>query len=369
MNKTEQIIFSRLGDSKANLRHQRQMHQLLSQDVDVNHLIETALKEGIAGLLYKYLLEAGLLHSLGVEYERRLESIYYQILYSNLKLIHALKRVLHQLSQNNIQVVLLQGIDLIQQVYVDLGLRPMTDIDFWVLPKNFPALIPILTSLGFERNPLYPNTFRKESIIFDIHTHILWADRIPARKLLIRKGEEDIYHKTGWVDIEGESARCLDPYDQVIYLSLHVLKHYANRLIWLVDIKSILVRWDETDWVSFKNRARELGQERTVAYVLFLLSHLLYFHPAPNARRLFQEHKLSVLEKKVLGIRIREESLPLWAPVFLFSSGMELRNRLRFTFQSIFPNPETLRQVFADSPDLKVWELYGKRVLQFFGQK
>ena len=369
MNSIERKILSRLGASKPDLHHQKQIRQLLSQSADVDHLIGTALKEGIAGLLYKYLLEAELLQTLSVEYEKKLESIYYQILYANLKLTHALKTVLHQFSQNNIQVVLLQGIDLIQQVYKDLGLRPMTDIDFWVLPKDYTALIPILISQGFERTPLYPNTFRKDSIIFDIHTHILWADRIPARRLLIRKGEEDIYRKTGWIDVEGQSARCLDPYDQVIYLSLHVLKHYANRLIWLVDIKSIVVQWDETNWVSFMNRAKELGQERTVAYVFFLLSLLLDFQPPPHARRLLQGHKLSVLEKKILRKRIDQKALPLWAPVFLFASGMELRNRLKFTFQSIFPNPKTLRQVFAGSPELKVWELYGKRILQAFGRK
>ena len=369
MNSIERKIFSLLSDLKPDRYHQERMRQLLSMDVDVDHLIGTALKEGIAGLLYKYLLEAGLLHTLSLGYEKKLESIYYQILYSNLRLTHVLKTVLHQLNQKNVQVVLLQGIDLIQRVYGDLGLRPMTDIDFWVLPKTYPDLIPILISQGFKRNPLYPNTFRKDSTIFDIHTHIMWADRIPARRFLIRKGEGDIYRKTGWIDIEGQSARCLNPYDQVIYLSLHVLKHYANRLIWLIDIKNLLIQWDEADWVGFMNRSKELGQERTIAYVFFLLSHRLDFHPPPNVRRLLQGHKLSVLEKKILRKGIDQESLPLWAPVFLFSTGMDLRNRFQFMFQSIFPNPEILRQVFAGSPDLKVWELYGKRILQFFGQK
>jgi hypothetical protein len=369
MNSIERKIFSQLGELKPDCHHQKQIRRLLARDVDVGHLIETALKEGIAGLLYKYLLEAGLLHTLSVEYRKKLESIYYQILYSNLRLTHALKAVLHRLHQKNIQVVLLQGIDLIQQVYSDLGLRPMTDIDLWVLPKDYPGFIPILTSAGYKRNRLYPNTFRKDSTIFDIHTHILWADRIPARRLLIRKGDEDIYRRTGLLDIEGQSARCLNPFDQVIYLSLHVLKHYANRLIWLVDIKSLLARWDEGDWVDFMNRVKDLGQERTVSYVLFLLSRLLDFHPPPNVKRLVQGQRLRAFEKNILRKRINGESLPLWGPVFLFSSGMGLRNRLQFMFQSIFPNPEILRQVFAGSPGLKVWELYLKRILQFFGRK
>ena len=265
--------------------------------------------------------------------------------------------------------MLLQGIDLNQQVYTDPGLRPMTDIDFWVLPEDYPNLIPVLLNEGYKRNPLYPNTFKKGETILDIHTHILWADRIPARKLLLKKGEEDIYRNTEWLQIEGESARCLNPYDQVIYLSLHVLKHYVNRLIWLVDIKSLLVRWDERDWERFMNRTKELGQERTVSYVFFLLSQLLDFHLPPNVKPLVQGQQLRTYEKNILRKRIHGEALPLWGPILLFSSGMALKTRLRFVFQSIFPNPEILRQVFADSPHLKVWELYCRRVLQVFGQK
>lgn len=369
MNPIERKIFSRLGDLKPSYQSQKQIHQFLCRDADVYHLIKTALKEGIAGLLYQYLLETELLDRLSGEPRKKLEAIYYQILYSNLKLTHALKSILRQLKHQNIQVVLLQGIDLNQQVYGNLGLRPMTDIDFWVLPENYPDLISVLLAEDYKRAPLYPNTFRKGSTILDVHTHILWADRIPARKWLIRKSEEEIYYKTVRLDIEGESARCLNPYDQVIYLSLHVLKHCANRLIWLVDIKSLLVRWDKADWEGFMDRAKELGQERILSYVFFLLAHILDFHVPSKVKGLVRDQQLHAYEKKILRKRINGEALPQWGPVLLFSSGMELKTRLRFMFQSIFPNPEILRQVFADSPNLKVWELYCRRIFQVFGQR
>ncbi len=369
MNSIERKIIARISDLNPGRHHHRQMRKLMSQNMEVDHLITTVIKEGLVGLLYKNLLEADLLNSISFEQSKKLEQIYYQLLYTNLNLTHALKAVLHRLHQKNIQVVLLQGIDLLQQVYGDLGLRPMTDIDLWVLPEDHPGFIEIMKGEGFKRDPVYPNTFRKGATIFDIHTHILWADRIPARKLIIRNGEEALYRKTRIIKIEGQSARCLDPYDQVLYLSLHVLKHYVNRLIWLVDIKSLLVPWDQADWAGFMNRAKELGQERIVSYMLFLLAHLLDFYPPPNVRRLVRGHRLHVLEKKILRKRIEGESLPLWAPVFLFSSGMGLRNRLQFMFESLFPNPEILRQVFAASSDLKVWQLYLKRILQVFGRK
>jgi Uncharacterised nucleotidyltransferase len=358
-----------ISDLNPDPQHRGQMHHLLSQCRDIDHLITIALKEGLAGLLYKYLLEAKLLDALSFEQSQRLNNIYYRILSHNVRLTHDLKVVLHRFHQKGIQVVLLQGIDLIQQVYGDLGLRPLTDIDLWVLPGNYPRVVGILKSEGYTRDPLYPNTFKKGATIFDIHTHILWADRIPARKLLFRKGEEEVYRQTGMIHVGDQSARCLSPYDQVVYLSLHVLKHYVDRLIWLVDIRNLLVHWDRSDWTGFSTRVKELGQERTVSYLLFLLSHLLGYRHPPNVRRLEEEHKLHVLEKKILKTRIKGKSLPIWAPVFLFSSGLGFKNRLFFVLESLFPRPEILRQVFAASPDLKVWQLYLKRMLQLFNHK
>ena len=349
--------------------HRGQMHHLLSKCSNRDLLIKIALKEGLAGLLYKYLLEAELLDTLSPEQGRRLENIYYQILSHNVRLTHDLKVVLHRLHQKEIQVVLLQGIDLIQQVYGDLGLRPLTDIDLWVLPGDYPQVIRILNSEGYARDPLYPNTFKKDATLFDIHTQILWADRIPARKLLFRKGEEEVYRQTGIIHVDDQSARCLNPYDQVLYLSLHVLKHYADRLIWLVDIKNLLVRWDQSDWAGFLIRVKELGQERTVSYLFYLLSQLFGYCYPSIVRRLEEGHRLHVLEKKILKTRIDGDSLPIWAPVFLFSSGLGLKYRVSFVIESLFPRPEVLRQVFAASPDLKVWQLYLKRALQFFNHK
>ena len=358
-----------VSDLNPDPQHRRQMVYLLTQCGDVDHLITTAIKEGLAGLLYKSLLEADLLDTLSPEQGQRLKNIYYRILSHNLRLTHDLKEVLHRLRQKRIQVVVLQGIDLIQQVYGDLGLRPLTDIDLWVLPGDYPRVVDTLINEGYTRNPLYPHLFKRGATLFDIHTHILWADRIPARKLLFRKGEEEVYRQTGIIHIEDQSARCLSSYDQVLYLSLHVLKHYVDRLIWLVDIRNLLVRWDRSDWTGFSKRVKELGQERTVSYLFFLLLHLLGYRCPSNLMRPVEHPRLHILEKKILKTRIKGKSLPLWAPVFLFSSGLGFRNRLFFVLESLFPRPEILRQVFAASPGFKVWQLYLKRMLQLFNHK
>ena len=367
MPSIEQKILACSTELNPNPYQQQRMRHLMSHDMDVDQLIDMAINEGLAGLLYRSLMKSGMLETLDHRQRETLQSLYYQTVVLNLNLIRDLKGVLHLLNQKKIQVVLLQGIALMQQIYDDIGLRPMTDIDLWVLQNDYPGLTSILSSQGFQRDPTYPNTFTKGATTFDLHTHILWADRIKARKLLLTKGQEHIYHETRIIRFEGQEVLCLSQFDQVLYLSLHALKHDVNRLIWLVDIKNLLADWTRSDWEALMNRARGLGQEKIISYIFFLLLHLFDFHLPLQARQLLERKRLHFLEKKVLRERIKRDTLPIWASLVLFSSGKGLRRRFSFILETLFPRPEILRQIFVASPDCKVWQLYWKRVLQLFG--
>jgi len=240
----------------------------------------------------------------------------------------------------------------------------MTDIDLWVSKKDYEKMVQILGTLGYERDAVYPSTFKQGATILDIHTHILWADRIRARKLLLGKSEEHLIKEVRTIEIEGEKALCLSPYDQVLYLSLHAFKHRADRLIWLVDVKRILERWKAADWERLVRRAEDLGQQRTLMYVLFLLDRVFHFRGPQGALQRLQKRSLSPLEKKILRERVRTGPLPAWGPVFLFSSELGFINRLRFLFENLFPRPEVLKQVFPSPAGSRPWQLYLKRVTQ-----
>lgn len=362
----EQKILTCAMEPDPDSSQKQKLRQLMSHDIDADRLIHTAVKEGLAGLLYKSLMKSGALETFEHNQRERLQSLYYRTVVLNQKLIQDLKEVLFLLNQEGIHVVLLQGIALLQEVYDDIGLRPMTDIDLWVLREDYHGLVNVLGSRGYQRDPVYPNTFRKGTTIFDFHTHILWADRIRAYRLILAKDQDYIYRDTRVINFEGQEARCLSKYDQVLYLSLHALKHYVEKLIWLVDIKKLIAGWKETDWTAFMKRAKELGQEKAISYIFFLF-HLYDINLPAEARKLLDRKKLHFLEKKVLRERIKRDSLPLWSPPLFFSSGKGLHRSLPFVLETLFPRPEILRQVFEGSPDQKIWQLYCKRTLQLLG--
>jgi hypothetical protein len=336
-------------------------------DVDAGKLFHLAVKEGMGGFFYRGLSKAGALDRLSGEYRARLESIYYQTIRLNLKLLHDVKKVLRQLDKDKIRVVLMQGISLLPQVYSDIGLRPMKDIDLWVMPEEFRALTNALIGLGFQKGKLYPKTFKKGDTCIDIHTHLLWADRIKARSKLLKKDQQFVFNDARTIEVEGQKALILNPYDQVLYLSLHAIKHYAERLIWLVDVKSIIRDWKPSQWVEFKKRAVELGLENVISYSKFLLSDLLNYQLPAEAQLLLENLRPGFLEKIVLKKRKKEGALPVWSTLLLLPGGKGWRQRVAYTFEELFPRPEVLRQVFAYHSGLKVWQLYWRRSLQLMG--
>jgi len=193
----------------------------MMQNVNTDRLIDLAVREGLGGFLYKSLLKAGVLETLSPRDQQRLYTIYYLTVRHNLKLLHALNTILEPLNRKGIQVVLMQGISLLQQVYPDVGLRPMKNMDLWVLPKDYQSLVDALLGQGFETDALSPSTFRKGETGLDIHTHILWADRIKSRDNLLGKRQEEIFDNTVSIDSDGRKARCLSSQDQFLYLGLH----------------------------------------------------------------------------------------------------------------------------------------------------
>jgi hypothetical protein len=339
----------------------------MSNSVDMDRLIDLAVKEGLGGFLYKSLLKAGLLETINPQHKQQLYNIYYLTVRQNVKLLHALSTVLDEPNKENIDITLLQGIALLHGAYQDIGLRPMKDMDLWVLPPSCQKLVDVLAKQGFKRDRLYPQTYRRGEIVLDIHTHLLWADRIKARDYLLSKSQDEIFRSTSCINTDSGRVRCLGPPDHFLYLGLHALKHNFERLIWLVDIKSLVAKWKPSDWETLLKRSEKLGHGKTLRYILYLMTNLFDIRPPAEVHSFLTEWKPGYLEKRILHRRIKGRPIPTWAQLMMISNGRGLRERLSFFIETLFPRPEVLRQVFANTPQLSVPQLYWRRILQVVG--
>jgi hypothetical protein len=362
MKSIEYQILLSASDIEPDGEQSQKLLGLISQDFDQDRLIEMAVREGVAGLLYKNLKKIGVLGYLGHRQIEKLQSFYYSAARLNLKLLHDLKEILQ--NQSKPRVVLLQGIPLLQQIYKDIGLRPLTDIDLWVLSEYFSEVESTLVKMGYRNDPFYPKTFKRNSTLIDVNTHILWTDRINSRRFLINADQLDIYENCRAIDIEGETADCLSRTDEIIYLSLHAFKHNLDRLIWLVDIKNLLKGWEASNWVALARRSRELGVKHVVSYILFYLDHLFEFQVPPDAREIYEYTKISYLERYILQKRLLGKPLPAWGPLILLPLDKSMYRRVSFILENLFPRPRVLRQIFTKAPDFSSWQLYLKRARQ-----
>jgi Uncharacterised nucleotidyltransferase len=321
-------------------------------------LVDAAVREGLAGLLYQRLKTSGRLKALGDPARDRLEAIYYLTIQTNLKFFAALKEIV----QEGVPFVLMQGAALLADIYLDPGLRPLSDIDLWVLPRDRDRLLTVLSGLGFEENPLVPGVLRRGAVLVDVHTQLDWAERIPATRFLFALDPEEIQGSCRRITWDGLQLSCLGGHDQVIYLTVHAVKHNLERLIWLADVQRLTAAWQASEWEELRQRARQIGQERVPALLAYLRQELFGMStPAAATAGL----TLSAGQRYLLRMRKRGP-LPKWSSLALLTAGNRVR-QLEFALESMFPRPEVLRQVFADRRDLSDWQLYGLRVRQLLG--
>jgi hypothetical protein len=366
MASIEYKILLAAGHVSPDEAQQAHLRNLLAEKFDQDRLIQLSIKEGMSALLYKSLKKAGILGFLGHRQLQQLQSLYYSTVQHNLQIVHDLKTILLHANEKRIQVVLLQGIALLDKVYKDIGLRPLTDIDLWILPENRTVFGNLMLQLGYQQDPVYPNTFSKGKTIVDINSHILWADRIKSRRLLLAKSQRSIHDGIDSLLFQGQPAGCLNAVDQVLYSSLHAFKHSVSRLIWLVDIKQLIAGWETADWKALLERAAELGQVNIVYDLHYLLAQLFDFKLPTDMNAMTTGKDLPWLERVILDKRRDGRPLPDWAPLLLFSTGKDLKTRAYFVFETLFPRPAVLRQIFSDKPNFRTWQLYVKRALQLF---
>ena len=100
----EQKILACASGLGADPAQKRRLRSLMSNGVDVDCLIKASIREGMAGFLYRNLLKAGIFESLKPQQKQTLESLYYQTVQFNLKLIYDMRKILEGLNEHEIHV-------------------------------------------------------------------------------------------------------------------------------------------------------------------------------------------------------------------------------------------------------------------------
>jgi len=208
---------------------------------DWNYFTTQLIDRGLAPLLYKKLPHLANSQVIPTHVQSKLRSAYYKTVSRSMMLYGALHEVVQEFNKEGITVIALKGIFLSEHLYLDIGLRLMSDIDLLVKEKDGERCLQILERLGYNSMPYSKNI---SVFIDDVH-HDATDESGQAHYRPMLKGEvsveihtklqntsehyqqslSDIWENAKPVSINGLPALALDNYNLLIHLCLHLHKH------------------------------------------------------------------------------------------------------------------------------------------------
>lgn len=240
----------------------------------------------------------------------------------NMFLLEHLREFAHISREEGLLFVPIKGPILSLQLYNDL-LRPASDLDIFC-GEDYSRWRGILLSRGYITTERYPETFRREGIVIDLHPHLVNVTRVPARLSLSLPLEEKLGESEEYV----EGMRVPGKPFYLDYLPAHNLFHHG--------FSSIL------DHIDFLTLYLQLGRPALSTPAARLNLHLLQ-----NFQSDITPPSLSVSEKLLLKtlLRLPREKYRYALTPFFLPSGLEKASFIR---QILFPPREFLVRQYGD---------------------
>lgn len=271
------------------------LNALSSQEWD--DLVVEAHRHGVAPLLHHrlQLLQGRLTWPTSVR--ETLEALQRQTAVDNLQAYRQLLELLDALYSAGVPVVALKGIQIAQEVYGNVSLRPMTDLDLLIRHADLPQVESTLSALAYT-----PFTeLAERQWYLDHHYHVDYIRRHANAKivelhwrLVYPRAPFDIDLAGLWQRahervIAGVPVTFFAPEDLLLHLCLqmtyhHLFDYYPLRL--LCDITECVRHYGEQfDWSAFVTRAFRWGAANNVYLTLFLAQKWLGASVPPQTLR------------------------------------------------------------------------------------
>jgi hypothetical protein len=186
------------------------------------------------------------------EVRARVERRYREVQAGNLLRVRAFRRIAGELEEAGIPVVPLKGVDLLETIWSDPGLRPMQDVDLLVPPGRRAEAGEALRAAGHELVGKGPcqEAYRRDSLAVELHD-VLFAPPAPGEP-----DDEAVWERT--VAPPGAPGRRLSPEDRMVYMLAHLFlgEVYRHRTpLLLRDLAALVARGPVLDWRAIRERS------------------------------------------------------------------------------------------------------------------
>jgi len=209
-----------------------------------------------------------------------------EIAVGNLIKLKELFNIDRQLKESKINTLVLKGPGLGAEIYGDMSLRPIGDLDILISKENVAEAVKILRNNGYEysfdltdkqieiykKSPIYLIDHDMHYSFYNplksIYLELHWA--LMPEKYSFSQDINEIFSNA--IPVSVNSGRFDVPGDEdlIIYLSIHGAKHYWSRMIWIFDIASFIERKKNINWELVIAKSEELNCRRSLLLSFYL---------------------------------------------------------------------------------------------------
>lgn len=259
------------------LPHLRQSSDVL-RIFDVGALFERAELHGVAGVVHDAWVEAA--GSLPEGIARTLSARRVARDLDHEAHLAILRRVDGALQAHGLRAVVLKGPLFAERFYVRPSTRATSDIDLLVTEGTLDAAAAALTTVGYHasgdpreewyrREHHHLHLANPHALPLELHFHAYrgFGSTMRSEPLLARS--------TPPADASLAALSVLSPEDEVVYLAVHAAAHRFVRLGWLYDLVLLVASMSDAALMVARERARDCGYARPVAFAAELLCDVL----------------------------------------------------------------------------------------------
>jgi len=251
---------------------------------DWESLVDWALHFKVGGVFYREIKSRNFPTELiPVDVRNRLREAYRNLATMNTSLFFDVLKVLKSLADNQLPVIALKGPSLAKDIYGDIALRPMSDMDLLVKEEDLVRAGRTLLTLGYQQYfPAWESVLKthhhlppftnKSGTLIELHWNIVTPDSP------IKVDLDGLWERACLIKVDNVEVRIFSPEDLFLHLCIHAGFHLQTGLdlIPLYDMAGLIkTSEDKIDWQIVIERATRWGGQKCVYLMLLLVRELL----------------------------------------------------------------------------------------------
>src|SRR6266849_2323974 len=333
-NRPEDEVILCCARKRLDARGAERLRALLGKELNWVYLVATAIRHGLAALLYCHLNAIGP-ESLPEERIAFLKDFFHKNAARSLYLTGELLKVFEPLTASEILAIPYKGPVLAARAYGNLALRQFVDLDIAVRQRDVPKAYELLVAEGYHAELDWTSAHQASAAhipgqyffscdggkgIIELHTELT------LRYFPVPLDLEQLAQRLESVSVGGGEVRPFSVEDSLSILCVHASKHFWDRLMWVCDISELVQNSPGVNWKQAEEQARRLGCERMLFLGLYL-AHDILESPLPEhilrrveassvvrslaaqvRRRLFQEARAvpGIIQRSFFRLRMRK---------------------------------------------------------------